>query len=112
VRATVFYILSLIVSQSSNADESSEIAAQDFHEGRHLLEVGYTNIDGFDGDVQVLATSYTFSYSRNLRFSAKTHLIELDAPPDSNGIYISAVSLVTCIFKVYTCKIKACSFKN
>lgn len=55
---------------------------QDLPTGRHLLELGYTSIDGFDGDTLVLVPGYTYSYSHSLRFSAATQLVELQQPSD------------------------------
>lgn len=42
--------------------------------------MGYTIVDGFDADINVLATGYTYSYSRSLRFSATTQFMELKIP--------------------------------
>ena len=56
-------------------------------DGRHLLELGYTSIDGFDGDIYVLVPKYTYSYSQSLRFSFGTQLVEVQQPAatDSGG---------------------------
>jgi hypothetical protein len=55
-----------------------------FPDGRHRLEVGWTQLDGFDGDVNLLLPSYTYSFSRQLRFTAVTSVIELDIPRDDD----------------------------
>lgn len=51
-----------------------------FFDGRHLLDVGYTKIDGFDGDVTLIIPGYTYSVNNSLRVNAKTSYIALDFP--------------------------------
>ena len=58
--------------ETSSPGESGAV-----HDGRHLLEMAYTSINGFDGDIDVLATSYTYSYSRNRRFAGTVQVVEL-----------------------------------
>jgi hypothetical protein len=55
-----------------------------FPDGRHRLEVGWTQLDGIDGDVNLLLPSYTYSFSRQLRLTAVTSVIELDIPRDDD----------------------------
>lgn len=51
------------------------------HEGRHLFQLGYTSVDGFDGDIDIVAPTYNFSYSRSLLFGAGTELVRLEPDP-------------------------------
>lgn len=69
-----FTVSSTAVAQSEDA--SSEESS--VHLGKHLLELGYTSVDGFDGDILVLAPSYTYSSSPNLRFSGGLEILMLD----------------------------------
>ena len=59
---------------------ASEDESQNAQRGRHLVEIGYTSIDGFDGDIFLLEPSYTYSHSQNLRISIATQLAELEVP--------------------------------
>ena len=60
--------------EASPPEESSAL-----HDGRHLIELAYSSIDGFDGDIAVVGTSYTYSYSRNLRLAGTMQFLELDS---------------------------------
>lgn len=64
-------------AQEPSADETPLI-----HDGRHLVEMSYSYLDGFDGELEVVTAGYTYSYSRNLRFSATTQLVSVEIPPE------------------------------
>jgi hypothetical protein len=68
-------LASVAIPPASANDATDESGA--LHQGRHLLELGYTSVDGFDGDIDVYATSYTYSYSHKLRFTGTTQWVEL-----------------------------------
>ncbi|MEH6569185.1 MAG: hypothetical protein V7709_08925 [Halioglobus sp.] len=72
--ATVFIC---VFAMSLHASEDESQLAQ---RGRHLVELGYTRVDGFDGDIFLLEPAYTYSYSRNLRISIATQLASLEVP--------------------------------
>ena len=65
-------------------DQSSENRSP-LNDSRHRLELGYTSIDGFDGDLLVLTPSYTFSKSPHLRFTGSTQLVKLSVPKSADS---------------------------
>ncbi|MEH6605466.1 MAG: hypothetical protein V7711_07795 [Pseudomonadales bacterium] len=78
-RVTLLGVLFYCVSYSAFlAAENSAAESFPVHEGKHLLELAYTSIDGFDRNIVLVAPSYTYSYSRKLRFSATTQLMNLE----------------------------------
>lgn len=72
LRRIIVICFSILFSTHSLSDDGEP------EPGRHLVEVGYTSIDGFDSDIRGLALGYTYSYSRNLRLTAQTIMIDLD----------------------------------
>jgi hypothetical protein len=76
---TLLLLISVATSVVAEED-STESFTQPVNDGRHLVQLGYTSIEGFDGDLTVVAANYTYSYSRHLRFSGTTQLAHLEAP--------------------------------
>jgi hypothetical protein len=76
----LIYGLLLAFSSIVCAQEDESKASPLANDGKHLLSMGYTIVDGFDGDINVLATGYTYSSSRSLRYSATTQFMELTIP--------------------------------
>jgi hypothetical protein len=82
VHITIIYLLLLAFSSIVYAQEDPSEASPLANDGRHLLAMGYTRVDGFDADINVLATGYTYSYSRSMRFSATTQFVGLKIHAD------------------------------
>jgi hypothetical protein len=82
VHLAIIYLLLLAFSSIVYAQEDESEASPLANNGKHLLTMGYTIVDGFDGDINVLATGYTYSHSSSLRYSATTQLVELRIPAD------------------------------
>lgn len=72
---TSFLLATLATQAQAQAQDDPATLVSD---GRHLVQLGYSSIDGFDGDVIVYAPEYTYSYSRNLRFSGSVEIIDID----------------------------------
>ena len=76
-RIPALILLLVSVAVSAGEDDTADIA-DIFPNGRHRVDLGWTKLDGFDGDIYVLLPSYTYSWERQLRFTATTSVIELD----------------------------------
>lgn len=79
ILALFFALTASVAAQETGVETGSEDSGN-IHAGRHLVELGYTSFDGFDADLNVVAASYTYSYSRRLRFTGTTQFVELEAP--------------------------------
>ncbi len=79
LRMTLLSLLLVSVAVNAGEDDTANIA-DIFPDGRHRMDLGWTKLDGFDGDIYVLLPSYTYSWDRQLRFTATTSVIELDIP--------------------------------
>ena len=64
-----------------NAGEEDTANIGDFFpDGRHRLDLSYSQVEGFDGDVTLTLPSYTYSFSRSLRTTVVASYVELDFP--------------------------------
>ncbi len=61
-------------------EEDTANIADFFSDGRHRLDVSYTQVEGFDGDVTLTLPAYTYAFSRSLRATVVTSYVELDFP--------------------------------
>ena len=76
-----FCSASLLCPPGVNAGEEDTANIADFFpDGRHRLDVSYSQVEGFDGDVTLTLPAYTYSFSRQLRASVVTSYVELDFP--------------------------------
>jgi len=71
----------LLCATGANAgEEDSANIADFFPDGRHRLDVSYSQVEGFDGDINLTLPAYTYSFSRQLRASIVASYVELDFP--------------------------------
>jgi hypothetical protein len=76
-----FCSASLLCAAGVNAGEEDTANIGDFFsDGRHRLDMSYSQVEGFDGDVTLTLPSYTYSFSRSLRATVVTSYVELDFP--------------------------------
>jgi hypothetical protein len=61
-------------------EEDTAHIADFFSDGRHRLDLSYSQVEGFDGDVTLTLPAYTYSFSNQLRASVVTSYVELDFP--------------------------------
>ena len=78
--ALALYSAWLCASDGNAGEEDTADIANFFPDGRHRLDVSYSQVEGFDGDVTLVLPAYTYSFSRRLRASVVTSYVELDFP--------------------------------
>ncbi len=82
-RFVLIALLLLPVVPLAGEDDTADLSLV-FPDGRHLVEFGWTQLDSFDGDTDILLPSYSYSWNRQLRFSVTGSVLDLSIPADDS----------------------------
>jgi hypothetical protein len=76
-----FFLLGMLLAGQACADEKDSADMSElFADGRHRIDLSYTQAEGFDGDVTFTLPAYTYSFNNHFRMTAVTSYVELDFP--------------------------------
>jgi hypothetical protein len=79
--ALPFLLLGMLLTGQVCADEEDSADMSElFADGRHRIDLSYTQAEGFDGDVTFALPAYTYSFNNHFRMTAVTSYVELDFP--------------------------------
>jgi hypothetical protein len=79
--ALPFLLLGMLLTGQVCADEEDSADMSElFADGRHRIDLSYTQAEGFDGDVTFALPAYTYSFNNHFRMTAVTSYVDLDFP--------------------------------